>query len=165
MEPVAVFSAKLVQRGGAWALPVAVNETSINKPLNAVWLFMKDVNNWAAFFTGYQSHEQLSHDKYVWNIKGEVGIISRLLELEITVTEWNTPRSVVFSMEGIKENVEGRGYLRASPLSEDETELQFELEMLAGGPLGPMINALLPGTLEKTTCEFVTRVKQNLNET
>ena len=42
-------------------------------PREAVWEFVKDMNNWAPFLTGYQKHEILDETDSIWTLKGDVG--------------------------------------------------------------------------------------------
>jgi carbon monoxide dehydrogenase subunit G len=76
-----------------------------------VWEFVKDMNNWAPFLTGYQKHEIESDTDSVWTLKGDVGILSRVVRLRAHVTEWNGPERVSFTLTGLNEQVEGDGTL------------------------------------------------------
>ena len=41
-------------------MPEVEYTTTVNLPSELIWDFVKDMNNWAPFLTGYQKHEILS---------------------------------------------------------------------------------------------------------
>ena len=96
-------------------MPEVQYTTTTSLPVQTVWDFVKDMNNWAPFLTGYQKHEMLSETDSIWTLKGDVGILSRVVELRAHVTEWNGPEKVSFELTGLNEQVEGKGTLLMSP--------------------------------------------------
>src|SRR5215813_438273 len=76
-----------------------------------VWEFVRDMNNWAPFLTGYQSHVIESETDSIWTLKGDVGVLSRTVRLKAHVTEWSGPERVSFTLLGLDEVVEGGGTL------------------------------------------------------
>ena len=96
-------------------MPEVTYETTLNLPVATVWDFVKDMNNWAPFLTGYQKHEILSDTDSIWTLKGDVGVLSRVVQLKAHVTEWAGPARVSFTLEGLNEEVEGGGTLFMSP--------------------------------------------------
>ena len=90
-------------------MPEVSYQTDMNVPLDQVWDFVKDMNNWAPMLTGYQGHE-VSDDRHsVWTLKGDVGILSRTVKLDVNITEWVDAERVCFTLEGLNEAVEGDG--------------------------------------------------------
>jgi carbon monoxide dehydrogenase subunit G len=96
-------------------MPEVTYSTTMNLPREQVWEFVKDMNNWAPFLTGYQKHEIIDDTDSVWTLKGDVGILSRVVELKAHVTEWNGPERVTFTLTGLNEAVEGGGTLVMTP--------------------------------------------------
>jgi carbon monoxide dehydrogenase subunit G len=92
-------------------MPEVEYTTTMTLPPGEVWEFVKDMNNWAPFLTGYQKHEIESETDSVWTLKGDVGILSRVVRLRAHVTEWNGPERVSFTLTGLNEQVEGDGTL------------------------------------------------------
>ena len=39
-------------------MPEVQHVAQVQRPVTAVWDFVQDMNHWAPFLTGYQSHEQ-----------------------------------------------------------------------------------------------------------
>jgi carbon monoxide dehydrogenase subunit G len=83
--------------------------TTARLPVETIWSFVEDMDNWAAYMVGYQSHEKLSDDRSVWVLKGDVGALQRIVKFNVNVTEWAGPRSVRFELEGVNEPMSGHG--------------------------------------------------------
>ncbi len=90
-------------------MPEVTYQTSLELPVDKIWDFVQDMNNWAPFMTGYQSHEIKSETRSIWTLKGDVGILSRTVQLDVNVTEWAGPERVVFTLKGLNEDVDGGG--------------------------------------------------------
>src|SRR6185295_2462601 len=97
-------------------MPEVAYTTEMRLPLPTVWAFVSDMNNWAPFLTGYQKHEIIDGTDSVWTLKGEVGILSRIVELRAHVTEWTPPEKVSFKLTGINDVVDGGGTVILRPL-------------------------------------------------
>ena len=169
-------------------MPEVEYTTQVALPREAVWDFVKDMNNWAPYLTGYQTHEVLSETDSIWTLKGDVGVLARVVKLKAHVTEWNGPERVSFTLTGLNEQVEGDGTLemnaaetakalapiatrsffarildalfrfffrrlhgpapvRALVGAGPTSHLRFRLRMDAGGPTGPLVNAMLAPAL------------------
>ncbi len=92
-------------------MPEVEYQTTVALPREAVWDFVKDMNNWAPFLTGYQKHEIENETDSIWTLKGDVGVLSRVVKLRFHVTEWNGPSKVTFTLTGLNEVVDGGGTL------------------------------------------------------
>jgi carbon monoxide dehydrogenase subunit G len=170
-----------------------------------VWEFVRDMNNWAPFLTGYQRHEIESETDSIWTLKGDVGVLSRTVRLKAHVTEWNGPERVAFTLVGLDEVVEGGGTLtiaKPSPVdapaappkkrglwrrmmdgffrwlfrrmngpgvkrlqparAEASSQLTFKLRMDAGGPSGPLVNAMLAPALMPAAEDLANKIAAHL---
>lgn len=74
-----------------------------------LWEFMEHFENWAAFVVGFEGMRRLDGSTTLWTLRGDVGILSREVEIQVTVTEWDPPRSAAFSLEGVTERLTGTG--------------------------------------------------------
>lgn len=92
-------------------MPEVQYSTQMNLDPDVIWDFIKDMNNWAPFLTGYQQHEIINDTDSVWTLKGDVGVLARIVKLKAHVTEWNGPDKVAFTLEGLNESVDGGGEL------------------------------------------------------
>lgn len=192
-------------------MPEVAYTTEMRLPLATVWAFVSDMNNWAPFLTGYQKHEIIDGTDSLWTLKGEVGILSRMVELRAHVTEWDAPQRVSFTLTGINEAVDGGGSLvirrstaaarvpatapaaagpwrrllgalarwlfrllhrdgasrapaalPAASAGGEGVELEFTLRMDAGGPAGPLVNAMLGPALEPAVEDSAKKIAAHL---
>jgi len=83
--------------------------TTAKLPVDRIWDFVKEMDNWAEFVTGYQSHEKQNETDSVWVLKGDVGVLARTIKFHVHITEWNGPSRVAFDLKGVNEAMEGGG--------------------------------------------------------
>ncbi len=100
-------------------MPVAEYSTSAELPIETIWNFVKEMDNWANLITGYQSHEKQSDADSTWVLKGDLGPMSRILKLQVHITEWNGPERVSFELKGINELMDGHGIFELSTYEEE----------------------------------------------
>jgi carbon monoxide dehydrogenase subunit G len=195
-------------------MPEVEYSTRIALAPERVWDFVKDMNNWAPYLTGYQTHEILSDTDSIWTLKGDVGVLARVVRLKAHVTEWNGPSRVSFTLTGLNEQVEGGGTLEMQPAAEAATapaplakrsffarlveaivrflfrrvhgpapvrarsralpdgagegaggpasQLTFRLRMDAGGPTGPLVNAMLGPALLPAAEDLANKIAAHL---
>lgn len=188
-------------------MPEVEYTTRVALPREAVWDFVKDMNNWAPYLTGYQTHEILSETDSIWTLKGDVGVLARVVKLKAHVTEWNGPARVSFTLTGLNEAVDGEGTLemetaeaqalapatppaaptgswfsrlvaavvrfffrrvhgpapvRALPAAGPGSHLKFKLRMDAGGPTGPLVNAMLGPALMPAAEDLANKIAAHL---
>ncbi|MFI5296582.1 MAG: CoxG family protein [Polyangiales bacterium] len=90
-------------------MPEVEYATTMELEPETIWNFVKDMNNWAPFLTGYQSHEVLNETDSIWTLKGDVGVLVRSIRMKVHITEWNGPERVSFTLTGLNEEMEGGG--------------------------------------------------------
>jgi carbon monoxide dehydrogenase subunit G len=159
--------------------------TTTSLPVERIWSFVEEMDNWARFVTGYQSHEKRSQTQSLWILKGDVGVLARRLVFEVDITEWSPGKRAAFRLRGVNEPLNGegvftleaatdatpapaapparnallrlleaivRGLLRLAgraprrtppALSAAGTRMSFRLRLDPGGPMAPMINAMI----------------------
>jgi carbon monoxide dehydrogenase subunit G len=103
-------------------MPEVHYTTTIELAPEAIWEFVKDIGNWAPFLTGYQGHEEIDERHSVWTLRGDVGMLARMVKFEAHVTEWNGPERVAFTLKGINEAIDGDGALEVSLAKQADTE-------------------------------------------
>jgi hypothetical protein len=84
-------------------------------PIPRIWDFVREMDNWARFVTGYQRHEKASETESTWTLKGDLGVMSRTLTFEVRVLEWSGPERVRFSLRGVNEPMSGEGAFTLEP--------------------------------------------------
>lgn len=83
--------------------------TTAKLPVQTIWDFVCEMDNWAPLLTGYQTHEKQNDDDSVWTLKGDVGSLTRTVKFQVNVTEWAGPERVTFDLKGLNEAIEGAG--------------------------------------------------------
>ncbi len=189
-------------------MPEVEYVTTMRLPPEQVWEFVRDMNNWAPFLTGYQRHEILSDTDSIWTLKGDVGVLARMVRLQAHVTDWSGPDRVAFTLTGLNEQVDGGGELvmsdaasarpsaaivkrgffgrmidavfrfffrlvngkgpeRAAPTRASDgtgSTLTFTLRMDAGGPTGPLVNAMLGPALLPAAEDLANKIAAHLEK-
>jgi len=112
-------------------------------PIGQVWEFIADMNKWAHDIPGYCGHEMKSETESIWKVRGDIGIISREIDLRVIITEWVDQAGVKFTLKGVYEPVEGLGQVGITAVDTTQTKLTLEMEFKATGLMGPIINPLL----------------------
>ena len=192
-------------------MPEVEYTTTMHLEHEVIWDFVKDMNNWAPFLTGYQKHEVVNETDSVWTLKGDVGVLVRSVKLAVHVTEWNGPDRVAFTLKGLNEDVDGGGTLTMGPCAPASTttalakpiklglfrrmmnaiarfffrrvhgtgptrdktqaregvpasQLKFTLRMDAGGPTGPLVNAMLGPMLLPAAEDLANKIAAHLEK-
>jgi len=186
-------------------MPEVEYSTTMSLSRAVVWDFIKDMNHWAPFLTGYQKHEILDETDSIWTLKGDVGILSRMVKLQAHITAWVDEERVEFTLTGLNEKVDGGGVLVMSdgeapaapppkkrwlgrrfldwffrkmfrrmhgpapkrlegPKGATQTRLTFTLRMDAGGPTGPLVNAMLGPALLPAAEDLANKIAAHLEK-
>lgn len=140
----------------------AKGETTVAGDAVAVWALVRRYDVWADLFPGYQGHRVLSPRVSVWTVRGDVGMFSRVVEAEVEVVQ-ETP-SVRFTIAGVSERFRGEGNFDVVPLDAGRSRLAFTLELSAGGPMAPLIDALLKARLPAMLEAFAPALARRLEE-
>ena len=109
-------------------MPATEYATTTKLPIARVWDFVRDMDNWAPFLTGYQKHEKYSQTESTWTVKGDVGVLARIVQFRVEIVEWSGPHRVRFTLKGLNEQMEGEGSFTMEP---------FEEEAAASAPAAP----------------------------
>jgi carbon monoxide dehydrogenase subunit G len=92
--------------------------TSARLPIEAIWEFVREIDHWAPMLVGYQSHRKEGPDDSVWVLKGDLGVMTRRVEIRVHVTEWAGPHRVAFALTGLNEPLTGSGEFRMESAGE-----------------------------------------------
>jgi len=186
--------------------------TTAQLPREIVWDFVKDIDNFAPFFLGYQEHRIENDTDSVWVLKGDLGAMTRRLEFRVHITEWNGPDVVRFEIQGLNEAMTGEGTFAMKPWenagdaavakAEPEpppknpvaralerlfrfffqlvrgkpqraagadaapaagsTRIEFRLKVDPGGPMAPMINAMIKPLMPSFAEDFAGKLVGHL---
>lgn len=140
-------------------MPEISYTATMNAPRARVWEFVRDMSNWAPFTHGYQSHEELNERESVWTVKADLGPISRITSVHVTITEWVEGERVAFTITGRNEPVTGEGAIQLSDeAGAARTEIRGEAVVQFGGSLGPVMNELIVPFIRSGADELVTKI-------
>lgn len=186
-------------------MPETEYTTTAKLPVDAIWDFVKDMDNWATFVTGYESHEKQNENDSIWVLKGDVGVLARLLRFQVHVTEWAGPERVRFELEGLNEQMRGGGSFEMAPYESAEdvvperkrnpllrwleaivrfflrrggaprraigagagpgegmARLTFRLRIDPGGPMAPMVNAMMAPAMLPAAEDLANKIMAHL---
>ena len=90
-------------------MPEVEYATTAKLPVETIWDFVHEMDNWATFVTGYQSHEKQSEKDSTWVLKGDVGVLARTVKFAVHIEEWSPPVKVTFTLKGLNEPMQGTG--------------------------------------------------------
>jgi carbon monoxide dehydrogenase subunit G len=186
---------------------VAEHQHQIDTNLSpgTIWEFVREMDHWAPFLTGYQKHEKQSDTESIWTLKGDVGVLARTLRFRVLVTEWAGPERVTFSLKGMNEPMTGEGAFsiqllgtsapaaapqpaparglaglwerivrfffrrargpaveRVQPSGTPTTRMTFRLRVDPGGPMAPMIDALMKPAMAAAAEDLAQRIVAHL---
>ncbi len=146
-------------------MPQVEYKNIVNAPMDAVWSYVSVIDKWAPFLKGYVKHEELNDKESIWTLKGDVGVLCRVVEMKVNITDWDDDaKKVAFEIEGINEKATGGGTFIAVSQSDNETELTFILEINAGGMIGPVVNVLMKPMLKPVAAEMANKIKDAIEK-
>jgi carbon monoxide dehydrogenase subunit G len=103
-------------------MPSVAYTTEMSLLPDAIWAFVKDMDNWAPFMLGYQTHEKQSDEESLWTLRSDVGAMSRIAKFQVSIVEWNGPEKVAFTLQGVNEPVKGSGVVTVVELGGEKPE-------------------------------------------
>lgn len=145
-------------------MPSGKHQVVLDLPIEVVWGFVKDMENWAPLVPGYIHHEKLDDHRSTWEFKSDIGIMKKKVKLLVEITEWNEPTRVSFTLKGIKEKYSGRGYFEAEAQSANKTKMTGFLDVSASGATAPMVNSVLKNSIPKQAEEMALAISTKLEE-
>ena len=190
-------------------MPEVEYATTAKLPVEVIWDFVQEMDNWATFVAGYQSHEKQSEKDSTWVLKGDVGMLARTVKFAVHIEEWDGPSKVTFSLKGVNEPMQGSGTfllerfedasaVAAPPprqglfarlvaaiarffyrlrhggarraASADAgpaagtSRLTFRLRIDPGGPMAPMVNALMKPLMLPAAEDLANRILATLEQ-
>ncbi|MEN2768568.1 CoxG family protein [Ornithinibacillus xuwenensis] len=145
-------------------MPGGTFSTELDLPIETIWDFVSDMNNWAPLVPGYIEHKIVNERQSTWKFKGDLGKIHKTVSMRIDITEWKEPTRVNFTLTGISENVTGNGYFEAKSITKYQTNMTGNLDVTAKGIMGPMVNPVLKSLIPKTAKRLTEAVASQMLE-
>ncbi|WP_462409040.1 CoxG family protein [Neobacillus sp. Marseille-QA0830] len=145
-------------------MPSGMHQVEINVPINVIWNFVKDMDNWAPLVPNYITHEKITDRTSTWEFKSDIGILKKKISLLIDIKEWVEPTKVYFTLKGQSEKYSGEGYFQANAINPVKTKLTGYLEVNVNGKLGSAVNSKLESVLPEAVEEMSNAISSKLVE-
>jgi carbon monoxide dehydrogenase subunit G len=145
-------------------LPSSSCERKVMIPIEEIWNFISDMNNWAPLVPGYKTHTMINNEQSIWVCKGDIGAIQKTVQLTIFITEWRQPEKVAFTLSNTSKQLVGQGYFQAEKLCNKQTKIIGSLTITVKGLSGKIINSALRAILPKIIANFTDTVIKQIQE-
>jgi carbon monoxide dehydrogenase subunit G len=120
-----------------------LHRIEVNAPIPIVWKFVSSIDRWAPLVPGYIEHEILNERESIWKFKSEHGMMKKMIQLKVVITNWVEPNKVTFDLKSLNEKLNGNGYFEAIQISNNKTSMAGFIELIACGTWAKMVNPLL----------------------
>jgi carbon monoxide dehydrogenase subunit G len=141
-------------------MPSGTHQEIISLPIEKVWSFVKDMDNWAPLIPGYITHKKFNERQSTWEFYQDLGLFKKKISLMVTIREWVPPTKVAFELKGENEKFSGNGYFQAEALEKSKTKVTGFLEINAEGAMGKVINKVLKNSIPKTAQEITAAIAE-----
>lgn len=145
-------------------MPSEVQHVELNIPIEVIWDFIRDENNWAPLVPGYIQHEKMNERQISWEFKSDLVVMKKKVTLIIDIKEWNEPSKVSFELKRKNEKYIGEGYFEAKAINRNKTRVTGFLEINATGPMGTLANTLFKKAVQITDEEMTVAISSKLEE-
>ena len=132
----------------------------VKTPLQKVWDFVSDMKKVATCIPGLVDMQAIDDKSAYWTLKMKVGPISKTIKLKTETVEQRAPTYGSFKGEG--ENITFMGTIILKSVSENETEVDYKMNVNASGSLGEIINSVIRSKIDQQTEDFSKAVKSKL---
>ena len=65
-------------------MPSVEHTALVEAPMEVVWKYLEKMSNWAPYLEGYQKHEEINDKESIWTLKGDMGVLARVVQMELT---------------------------------------------------------------------------------
>lgn len=141
-------------------MPSGMHQVVLEYPIEVIWDFVKEMDNWAPLVPGYLYHEKINNRLSTWEFAGDVAIFRKKVNLLIDIKEWDPPTKVSFDLTG--EKYQGEGYFEATAINRKKTKLTGFLEVNAIGSMDGMKNSFLKKVIPKSAEEMALAISTKI---
>ena len=145
-------------------MPSEIQHLEITIPIEVIWDFIRDENNWAPLVPGYIHHQKINDRQISWEFKSDLGIMKKKITLIIEIKEWNEPSRVSFELRRKNDKYLGEGYFEAKSINSHTTRLTGFLNINATGPMGTLTNTLFNKAVNLSDEEVAAAIASKLEE-
>lgn len=105
----------------------------VNAPVDRVWTFIEDFQNWARFVIGYQKMQIVDDKRSIWTLRGDMGMLAREVDIQVDITEWVPGELVEFQIVGLTERISGSGSMVMTAVQPGEEVIEGVVGSEKGG--------------------------------
>lgn len=135
---------------------------AIDVPIDGVWTYVRDIQRWANLMPGLRECEIIDDNDSRWTLKVGAGGLVRTVKVLVHVDEWDGPERVRFSFKLDGDPVEGGGTYLARAKGPRETEVTLNVQVVGGGPMAPMWEAMGKPLLPQFAKAFAGQLKTEI---
>jgi carbon monoxide dehydrogenase subunit G len=114
-------------------VPETEYSAEIEASVEQVWSFVEVLENWAPYLVGFERLERVDERRSIWTLRGDVGVLSREVDLQADITLWEPLRRVEFTVTGLTERLDGNGSFLLEDLGAGGAPSEVGLEGAPGG--------------------------------
>lgn len=137
-------------------------ELTVMRSADQVWLFVREMGNWASLMPGYIAHESLGPDDSEWTLQVDIGPFKRPVAVDVHVLMWDGPHRVTFQIKGKHDPFIGSGSF-TSEVSKDGTLVMLQFRAEPTGSMAKVLAPLVPQILRQVADHFSANLKASLN--
>ncbi|RLL46776.1 SRPBCC family protein [Oceanobacillus piezotolerans] len=130
----------------------------IELPINQIWRFVSEMDNWAPLIPGYESHQKINIKKSIWKLHGDIGIMQKTVIVHIDITEWIEPDKISFTLATASKTCVGSGYFQAKAIGPEKTEMTGFLDIGINGRMKTVVSPVLKSLVPKIGKDFTEKV-------
>jgi carbon monoxide dehydrogenase subunit G len=138
-------------------MPEVSVKFSVNAPIAKVWELISDVQRLGKCISGVREASLLNSGDAEWSLSFKLGFVAKTTKLVTRNIELVPPTFAKFAGEG--EDIKMEGTLRLVSITENTTEVSYQMLATGKGSLAGIINTVISRKMEPQTEEFVRNVK------
>ncbi|HEY4600244.1 MAG TPA: SRPBCC family protein [Cerasibacillus sp.] len=137
-------------------------QLTLDLPLQNVWTFLDDFNNWASFVDGYINHREINPLQSIWTFKGEFGLIEKSIRLRVDRVKTTHPYHMLVHFSSLQNKLSGEACLHANDFGNNETKIDATIKLKVKGMPGPLIRPIVKNMLPKMLNQLGKRIKTEI---
>ena len=128
---------------------------TLSKPIETTWTFLNDFNSVGKCLPGCQEVRIISETKSFWKIKVSVGIVSRVMETEVSKKADEGNRTINFHIQTKNGDLKGDLDVVLQQSGDSTTNINLKFDAQAMGSFSWIINQMLGKQSDKMITQFV----------
>lgn len=133
-------------------------------PINGVWDYVREIDNWANLMPGLQDCEIADEDNSRWTLKVGAGALVRTVRVAVHVEKWDGPGYAAFKFKLEGDPVAGQGTYLAKATSSGATEISLGIQVRGSGPMAPMWETMGKPLLPSFASAFAEQLRDKIEE-